>query len=324
MKTIKMILILMLASAFMFTLSIPAFAENDNITKCYNLATNALKLYYECVDTGQTFEYEQIADINPILLAYIKDKVTTQLRYAETNALLKTNYFLTFNLLSFEYIGEAILLSIQTKASFNYIDLPNISSGFSEVSDIVFVPDSNTWMLNDWYIQEDYYDMFTRGSASSYLSLTQSDKFCPLSDNSVSQRQAQIDAQLREYDISVPPSIQPESSNQEIVLDGQPTQTRATLYSLNKTSISNYAKNYCSYTSPPSGGSGVPYYDFSQISGAYDCTNFVSHSLLAGGAVMYDSGISGITGTTYWYFRSTANRSSPWAGVNELFSFLIN
>ncbi len=68
--------------------------------------------------------------------------------------------------------------------------------------------------------------------------------------------------------------------------------------------------------------SNIQYYDFSQISGAFDCTNFVSNALIAGGATMKKSGSSGIQGTDYWYYKDSGNRSSSWAGVNELYTFL--
>ena len=37
---------------------------------------------------------------------------------------------------------------------------------------------------------------------------------------------------------------------------------------------------------------------------------------------MHDNGKSGIQGTDQWYYRDTANRSSSWAGVNQLYEFL--
>lgn len=91
--------------------------------------------------------------------------------------------------------------------------------------------------------------------------------------------------------------------------------------SLSRTDIKNWARSNYDQTTPTSAIS-VSYYDFSQIDGAYDCTNFVSHALAAGGATLHDNGSSGITGTDQWYYRSTSNRSSSWAGVNQLYSFL--
>lgn len=64
-------------------------------------------------------------------------------------------------------------------------------------------------------------------------------------------------------------------------------------------------------------------YDFSQISGNYDCTNFVSHAILAGGSILYDTGNSGIS-STGWYFKNINNRSSSWSGVANLCNFLTS
>lgn len=101
-----------------------------------------------------------------------------------------------------------------------------------------------------------------------------------------------------------------------------PITTYATLYSLNRTNMVTWANNNCTKSSPVSGNSSISsYYDFSQISNAYDCTNFVSHALLAGGAVKYDTNATGISGSG-WYYRSLNNRSSSWSGVTNLYSFL--
>ena len=86
--------------------------------------------------------------------------------------------------------------------------------------------------------------------------------------------------------------------------------------------IVRWARNNFNSNNPSSGGASVPYFDFSQFNNAYDCTNFVSHALLAGGASLHDNGQNGITGTDQWYFRDNGNRSSSWAGVGELYTFL--
>lgn len=83
--------------------------------------------------------------------------------------------------------------------------------------------------------------------------------------------------------------------------------------------------NNCSKKLPTTGNSNQvgSYYDFSTIPGNYDCTNFVSHAILAGGAVVYDTGQSGIQGSG-WYFRNINDRSSSWSGVTFLHSFLTS
>lgn len=62
----------------------------------------------------------------------------------------------------------------------------------------------------------------------------------------------------------------------------------------------NWARHNYDKSSPTSSTLSVSYYDFSQISGTFDCTNFASHALLAGGAVMHDYGNCGIQGTDQW------------------------
>lgn len=93
---------------------------------------------------------------------------------------------------------------------------------------------------------------------------------------------------------------------------------------LSYTAIKNWARSNYNKATPSSGGSSVPYYDFSQLSGNYDCTNFVSHALLAGGAKPYKpSGASGISASG-WYYKSLSDRSSSWSGVSNLHTFLTN
>ena len=91
---------------------------------------------------------------------------------------------------------------------------------------------------------------------------------------------------------------------------------------LNRDDIVDWARYNYNLDDPESSSSSVPYYDFSEIEDAYDCTNFVSHALLAGGATLHDDGESGIVGSDQWYYRNLSNRSSSWAGVNQLYQFL--
>ena len=68
----------------------------------------------------------------------------------------------------------------------------------------------------------------------------------------------------------------------------------------------NYAETWAFSRNPA-------YYDFSGLGG--DCTSFVSQCLYAG---------SGIMNYPDWYYRSSYDRSPSWAGVDELYAFLIN
>lgn len=104
--------------------------------------------------------------------------------------------------------------------------------------------------------------------------------------------------------------------------DSKYTENVGLLSSLDRNAIKKWARDNFDRTYPSSAISGVSYYDFSVQMGMYDCTNFVSHALVAGGATMNDKGESGVTGEDVWYFRGNGNRSSSWAGVNQLYGFL--
>lgn len=58
------------------------------------------------------------------------------------------------------------------------------------------------------------------------------------------------------------------------------------------------------------------YFDFDDIGG--DCTNFVSQCIYAG------SGVMNYTPVTGWFYRSAADRTASWTGVEFLYDFLIN
>ena len=56
------------------------------------------------------------------------------------------------------------------------------------------------------------------------------------------------------------------------------------------------------------------YYDFEKIGG--DCTNFASQCLFAG------IGVMNYTKDVGWYYRSLADRSAAWTGVEYFYNFL--
>ncbi len=98
--------------------------------------------------------------------------------------------------------------------------------------------------------------------------------------------------------------------------------TSAALYSLNKSEIKDWARNNYNKQYPTSGNSNIvsKYYDFHVYGGSnsWDCTNFASHALLAGGAVLYNNGVK----RTGWYFTDMSTRSYAWSDVDYFYTFL--
>lgn len=104
---------------------------------------------------------------------------------------------------------------------------------------------------------------------------------------------------------------------------------QANLLSVNSSSVSSsqrdkialYAKNYCGVQSPPSGNPSLiaNYCDFSGISNtSFDCTNFASHCLLAGGAKFNE------TSSVKWYYKDIDHRTTSWSDVNYFYNFAVN
>lgn len=62
-------------------------------------------------------------------------------------------------------------------------------------------------------------------------------------------------------------------------------------------------------------GRNPAYFDFTRLGG--DCTNFVSQCLFAG------TGVMNFTPVTGWYYRSAADRTASWTGVEYLYRFLL-
>jgi hypothetical protein len=58
------------------------------------------------------------------------------------------------------------------------------------------------------------------------------------------------------------------------------------------------------------------FYDFEKLGG--DCTSFVSQCIFAGANVMNYTPVMG------WYYRSAADRTPSWSGVEYLYNFLVN
>ncbi|WP_150269037.1 amidase domain-containing protein [Paenibacillus tepidiphilus] len=295
-----------------------------SVETCFSLAQDILRNYYENIELGTALSakrsFVDTKSLDASLSNYLQNKITTKQFVVDAANAQKENYTLKFNLLSSEVTKEGILLTISTEASFNYVGL-DVQSGFGEVSNILFKNTDAGLIVTDLQMPYDYYDEYVRGQEDHSRDLASI--YSKSNNASITERQAELHSRITQYF-----SVDRELPVQMNSIDGEKTTNRsitpyATLTALNKTSIATYAKNNKAKTSPSSGGSSVPYYDFSQLTGNWDCTNFVSHALLAGGAVPYDTNGSGIA-STGWYYRSLSNRASSWSGVPNLYSFLVN
>ena len=101
------------------------------------------------------------------------------------------------------------------------------------------------------------------------------------------------------------------------ITPSSPNSTNLFLDDLDTNAMSSYAYDNASKVSPSSGDGITPYYDFSLITGNHDCTNFISHCLLAGGA-------SKNVSANGWYYNTLSDRTPSWSNVNYLHIFLVH
>ncbi len=281
----------------------PTRSEDEIISSVEQL----IKTVYECKDLGNSkaSSLDSLNLLSKDISDYICAKINTNQYATQLNGTYKNNYKVETRLLDKEITANnKIKLQYQVIASFNYENC-DFDSEYSEVAEILY--DLSKGKVEDFYVQHNYYDISMRGESRSKDVLE--GNVYNLSDDFLTKQEKLIEdiyedaVSLKTEETVSSTSVQPSSST------------------INGSASATYALNNCKLNQPASGKSSVPYYDFSEISGNYDCTNFVSHALIAGGAGIYDPGGSGLS-SVGWYYRSLGNRSYSWSGVKYLYNFL--
>ncbi len=251
-------------------------------------------------------------EINEDLQNYLFGKVKVINYNTAVNRTEKTNYEVKPELMEEEFINELYYLKFAVRVKFKYIGVEE-ESGYSEELEVLLKEEDNGYVIEDFYTRLNGYDSFIRGEEDDLKSGAYQ-KSSLLNNNEIKVKQQKlmdnIDKVYKEENRAV------EAKEKEEIIQNMGIQAS----SLNKSAIKNYARNNFNKINPSSGNGVVPYYDFSAISGNYDCTNFVSHALLAGGATVYNNG----NPASGWYYVNLSNRSYSWSGVPNLYDFLIN
>lgn len=308
---IKKMLVLFLLIALSFSSIVPAFAvtavasEKDIVI----MVENAIEMFYENKDIGGDNDLNKIMDADIVTL--LTDKADTHqyvTRLYQTN---KENYSVQVKLKEKETYGDQLKLKFQVISTYNYVNLQDVDTVVSEVVEILY--DYEKALITDLYSPLNYYDLAVRGENLNppIKALEDNNQAFTMTSDIVSYQENLKNDIDRVYDEQLYVSTNEAGTISPLRTD-----------MLDSDAIVEYARDNYDEDQPASGDGIVPYYDFSEISGAYDCTNFVSHALLAGGANVYDTGGSGIS-STGWYYRNINNRSSSWSGVTSLYNFLV-
>ena len=297
------------------TLEKSSINNEFTVENCYKIAQQALTEYYTIVYGGLE-DYRLSINLEADIQRYVTNKM--QFKSAVTQKINAKGILTSteFELQDSEQTADAIKLTMKSFVTYKWpLPNPEIDSGRGEGWIFVFQKNGEGISIAQWHSRYDDYD-FENGYDLENSKILQSKSGVNVIDDSIFEKQSQ-QFNLEKINKPATPSTEPPEIEGDV-----PLHHSKALNTLNKTAIKNWARANFNVSQPSSGGSSVPYYDFSQMTGAFDCTNFVSHALLAGGAKPYDTGGTGIS-STGWYYRSTANRSSSWTGVPNLYNFIV-
>lgn len=270
--------------------------------------SDAIAAYYYSKDVSGVFPEDGTfaADI----ASYLSDKMDVQQYVTQLYDTDKENYSAEVTLVEYNVSAKANIISMkyQVQTTYNYVGC-DFETTSSEIVEIQY--DLDEGCVVDMNVPMDYYDEFVRADQAAASRTSVNAEFALTPEVLAKQDEIKELIGARYADVDSLPAVESVPSN----------VSRSS--TLNNTAIVNWARNNYNKDQPTSGSSSISYYDFSEITNAYDCTNFVSHAILAGGAKMYDPGGSGI-GSTGWYYRNVNNRSVAWAGVEYFYNYMTS
>ncbi len=271
--------------------------------------------YYNAIGVYSAIDTDEYI-LNNGLREYLKNKITTKQYRSEVYGKNDIeNLSLKLSATEIKTDGAMIEIDIVATASYNYKGSA-VESGFGEQWRVFLKNKDDRYVIFD-VCSSDSYDEEVRGKLSEIYYTDWEDG----GDKEILLKQAEINDKIIAYYDKMKHELKEGNSISGNKSEEKSGGTRSSLYSLSKTAIKNWALNNCSQTTPSSGNSSLAdYYDFSQIPGNYDCTNFVSHAILAGGSNEYDNG----NPNTGWYYNSLSDRSYSWTVVDRLYQFLVN
>lgn len=282
--------------------------SNDSQNDYIQVAEKVLEKFYENKDLSKNNNINQYL-YSHNLKAFLDKKAKLHQYITSTSSLAKEEYKITSKIIYKKGAVSTILLRIAVDVSFKYVDLKNVKSGYGEIVEMLLISTEDGYKVKDLCISDNYYDSFIRGEFPEYLPI---DKISGIElRNKQKKLRKFIDKNSKEEGGK---ALRIKEIND---FSTQNLHLRA-LYPLNRANIVEYALNNAGSPHPASGNGVVPYYDFSQIDDNFDCTNFISHSLLAGGATVYNNS----NPATGWYFVNLSNRSYSWSSVEASFRFL--
>lgn len=291
-------------------------ALSDNAVTSKNEWLNNISL-------EEDFMPHQKIKLSEDLIKLFELKKTVHEIKSEITTTQKMNYRISTKLLSTKKQGDYIFYDIAKEVQFNYCDLPDVLSKDGRIVQFVVRENKadNYLEIVDFFVMDDYDIRHCKEEFSLYQAYT--DSIADSKDLAFKEYSLLKEVNWEENLNHIKDMMKKaKEMNSEQEIEQTIEKSPLAIAPLYKGGIKEYARRNCSKNQPPSGwgDSTVPYYDFSLIPGNYDCTNFVSHAILAGRAnIYYNSNPS-----TGWYYKALNNRSYSWSGVPNLRNFLIS
>lgn len=257
--------------------------------------------YANCVDNG--IEFISGRNVSKEINDYLSIQEKTIELYQK-----KDNYNVTTEILEKDVIDNTIYYKVNVRANWVYNGAA-FDSGYAKDVDVLV--DKNSGNIIDLY-DINSFTLAVRGEVDIR------DESNVLTKEIVSTAAEKYEKKISAAKKQIEEDVKKDKENQNNI---ERSVNRSNFSWIDHDKVVQWARANYNKANPTSGRPGVvSYYDFSQISGAYDCTNFISHALLAGEARIYNTGNS----STGWWFTSTSNRSYSWSGVNEFYNFTMN
>lgn len=159
-KKMHLIKILLACCLIFSTLSISAYAFNEEaIYDCAGEGANLVEMIMKSNDLFTEYEISKYLDAD--VQKYVEGMIEVSRHVSALCNGFKENYRINVTLNKQQALENLIYLQYKIKVDFNYCDLPDISSGYGKVVDILW--DTGRDKVVDLYCPYIYYDEFIRG-----------------------------------------------------------------------------------------------------------------------------------------------------------------
>ena len=330
---IRLIPKIMCTAALTAVLAIPSFAASTKSidmdatemsideSTCAAYSLEFVEAYYNerygTTDTDGVFSCDVLYESDTVE-TYILQKSfydNTTKRYGEEY----NNYSGEFTVVDTQYTDGKIYCKVICEKTFTYKGRSSASASGCHVYLTFTKNDENQWVISDMYEKESA-DINLRGlySFEQYIA----------SDTSVTESLLEsLSEKITSYDTYIASCYEPDTETVEtsntvsssVLLETSPCLLASVRASgtFDRLEMVYYAIANAALDEPESGNSTyAEYVPFETLGTAtnpsYDCTNFVSHVLLSGGAIP----------SSGWYFNSSSDRTASWSGVTSFYNFI--